>query len=167
MHSLLPAPRALNGLTLLACAAAFGGALYMQYVDGLEPCPLCIFQRLALIAVMVLLLVATVHGPRGTGVRVYALLTALTALAGAAIAIRHLWLQSLPADEVPACGPSLEYMVDVFPWHEVLATVLSGSGECAEVSWRFLGLTIPGWSLVVFGGVLAVALIQLLRPRRG
>lgn len=167
MQSLLPAPRALNGLTLLGCAAAFSGALYMQYVDGLEPCPLCIFQRLALIAVMLVLLVATVHGPSGIGVRVYALLTAVTTLVGAAIAIRHLWLQSLPADQVPACGPSLDYMVDVFPLHEVLTTVLSGSGECADVSWRFLGLTIPGWSLVVFGGVLVVALIQLLRPRRG
>ncbi|MFP1682180.1 disulfide bond formation protein B [Alloalcanivorax sp. C16-1] len=167
MQSLIPAPRALNGLTLLACAAAFAGALYMQHVEGLEPCPLCIFQRIALIVVMVILLIATLHGPKGVGVRVYAALTGLATLGGAGIALRHLWLQSLPADEVPACGPTLDYMIDAFPLHEMLATVLSGSGECAEISWRFLGLTIPGWSLVVFGGVLVVALIQLLRPRRG
>ncbi|GAA5126714.1 disulfide bond formation protein B [Alloalcanivorax gelatiniphagus] len=167
MQSLLPAPRALNGLTLLACAAAFGGALYMQHVEGLEPCPLCIFQRIALIVVMVILLIATLHGPKGVGVRVYAVLTGLATLGGAGIALRHLWLQSLPADQVPACGPTLDYMIDAFPLHEMLATVLSGSGECAEISWRFLGLTIPGWSLVVFGGVLVVALIQLFRPRRG
>ena len=166
MQSLIPAPRALNGLTLLACAAAFAGALYMQHVEGLEPCPLCIFQRIALIVVMVILLIATLHGPKGVGVRVYAVLTGLATLGGAAIAVRHLWLQSLPADEVPACGPTLDYMIDAFPLHEVLATVLSGSGECAEIGWRFLGLTIPGWSLVVFGGVLVVALIQLFRPRR-
>ncbi|MBF1801128.1 disulfide bond formation protein B [Alloalcanivorax profundimaris] len=167
MKALLPAPRALYGLTLLACLAAFLGALYMQHVEGLEPCPLCIFQRIALIVVMVILLIATLHGPKGIGVRVYAVLTGLTTLGGGAIAIRHLWLQSLPPDEVPTCGPSLDYMLDAFPLHEVMATVLSGSGECAEVSWRFLGLTIPGWSLVVFGGVLIVALIQLFRPRRG
>ena len=99
--------------------------------------------------------------------RIYALLTAIATLAGAGIALRHLWLQSLPADEVPACGPNLDYMLDAFPLTDVLTQVLSGSGECAEISWRFLGLTIPGWSLVVFGGVLVVALIQLLRPRRG
>ena len=76
-------------------------------------------------------------------------------------------LQSLPADQVPACGPNLDYMLDAFPLTDVLTQVLSGSGECAEISWRFLGLTIPGWSLVVFGGVLVVALVQLLRPRQG
>ena len=167
MSSLLPSPRALNGLTLLGCLAALAGALYMQHVEGLEPCPLCIFQRIALMVVAAVLLVATLHGPRGVGVRIYALLTAIATLAGAGIALRHLWLQNLPADQVPACGPNLDYMLDAFPLTDVLAQVLSGSGECAEISWRFLGLTIPGWSLVVFGGVLVVALIQLLRPRRG
>jgi disulfide bond formation protein DsbB len=166
-NTLLPSPRALFGLGFLGCVAAMAGALYLQHVVGLEPCPLCIFQRVAVIAAAVILLVATLHGPTGPGVRVYAGLTLLACLAGAGIAIRHLWLQSLPADQVPTCGPGLDYMLDVFPLKEVLTEVLSGSGECAEVSWRFLGLTLPGWSLVVFIGLAILALIQLLRPRRG
>lgn len=165
MSSLLPTPRVLNGLALLACLGALAGTLYMQHMTGLEPCPLCIFQRVALIGVAVVLLVATLHGPGAIGVRIYAVLTALTTVGGIGIALRHLWLQSLPADQIPACGPSLDYMLSAFPLTDVLTQVLSGSGECAEVSWRFLGLTIPGWSLLMFGGVLAVALIQLLRPR--
>tara|TARA_R110001606_G_scaffold171956_5_gene318080 strand:- start:9045 stop:9551 length:507 start_codon:yes stop_codon:yes gene_type:complete len=164
--SLLPSPRAVFALGFLGCLAAMGGALYLQHVVGLEPCPLCIFQRVAVIAAAVVLLIATLHGPRGAGMRVYAGLTLLACLAGAGIAIRHLWLQSLPADQVPTCGPGLDYMLDVFPLKEVLAEVLSGSGECAEVSWRFLGLTLPGWSLVVFAGLGALSLVQLLRPRR-
>lgn len=163
----LPTPRALNGLAFLACLVAMGGALYLQYQVGLEPCPLCIFQRVGVIACAVLLLIAFLHGPKTIGLRVYAALTALAALTGGGIAIRQLWLQQLPPDQVPLCGPGLNYMLDVFPLHEVLAKVLSGSGECAEVTWRFLGLSLAGWSLVVFIGLLAVALIQLLRPRRG
>lgn len=166
-NTLLPSPRALFGLGFLGCVAAMAGALYLQHVVGLEPCPLCIFQRVAVIAAAVILLVAALHGPRGPGVRVYAALTLLACLAGAGVAIRHLWLQSLPADQVPTCGPGLDYMLDVFPLKEVLAEVLSGSGECAEISWRFLGLTLPGWSLVVFIGLTLLALVQLLRPRRG
>ncbi|CUR45863.1 disulfide bond formation protein B [Alloalcanivorax xenomutans] len=166
MWSKLPSPRALNGLALLACVIAMASALYLQHVDGLEPCPLCIFQRIAVFAAMAILLVAFLHGPRGIGVRIYAVLTALAALVGGGIAIRHLWLQSLPPDQVPGCGPGLDYMLDVFPLHDVLAQVLSGSGECAEISWTFLGLSIPGWSLVVFTGLLLFALVQLFRPLR-
>lgn len=165
-HTLLPSPRALFGLGFLGCVAAMAGALYLQHGLGLEPCPLCIFQRVAVIAAAVILLVAALHGPRGVGVRIYGGLTLLACLAGGAIAVRHLWLQSLPADQVPSCGPGLDYMLDVFPLQEVIADVLSGSGECAEISWRFLGLTLPGWSLVVFIGLGILALVQLLRPRR-
>lgn len=164
--SVLPSPRALNGLAFLVCVAVMAGALYLQYHDGLEPCPLCIFQRIGFIATGLVLLVAFLHGPKVIGVRIYAALSALTALAGGGVAIRQLWLQHLPADQVPMCGPGLNYMIKTFPLHEVLAKVLSGSGECAEVTWRFLGLSLAGWSLVVFLGLLAVALIQLLRPAR-
>ncbi|KGD64823.1 disulfide bond formation protein B [Alcanivorax nanhaiticus] len=164
MTSIIPAPRQLNLLALLACLAAMAGALYLQHVDGLEPCPLCIFQRVGVIAAAVVLLVATLHGPKGVGVRIYGLLTALAAIGGGAVAIRHIWLQNLPPDQVPACGPGLEYMLDVFPLQNVLQQVLAGSGECAEMDWSFLGLSLPAWSLVVFAGLLVVALIQLFRP---
>ncbi len=164
MTSIIPAPRQLNLLALLACLAAMAGALYLQHVDGLEPCPLCIFQRVGVIAAAVVLLVAALHGPKGVGVRIYGLLTALAAIGGGAVAIRHIWLQNLPPDQVPACGPGLEYMLDVFPLQNVLQQVLAGSGECAEMDWSFLGLSLPAWSLVVFAGLLVVALIQLFRP---
>ncbi|MDX1803777.1 MAG: disulfide bond formation protein B [Alcanivorax sp.] len=160
----LPSPRLLNLLALLACLAAMGGALYLQHVDGLQPCPLCIFQRVGVIAAGLVLLMACLHGPRGVGVRVYAALTGLAALGGGAVAIRHLWLQHLPPDRVPDCGPGLNYMLDVFPLKDVLAKVLAGSGECAEVHWSLFGISLPGWSLLVFVGLLAVALVQLFRP---
>ena len=92
------------------------------------------------------------------------LLTALAAIGGGAVAIRHIWLQNLLADEVPACGPGLEYMMDVFPMQNVIQQVLAGSGECAEMDWSFLGLSLPAWSLVVFSGLLVLALIQIFRP---
>ncbi|MED5239959.1 MAG: disulfide bond formation protein B [Pseudomonadota bacterium] len=164
MTSMIPAPRLLNLLALLGCIVAMAGALYLQHVDGLEPCPLCIFQRVGVMAAALVLLVAVLHGPKRVGVRVYAVLTALASMGGGAISIRHIWLQSLPADEVPACGPGLEYMLDVFPLQNVVQQVLAGSGECAELDWSFLGLSLPAWTLVVFSGLLLVALIQLFRP---
>ncbi|MCG8437692.1 MAG: disulfide bond formation protein B [Pseudomonadales bacterium] len=140
------------------------GALYLQHVDGLEPCPLCIFQRVGVMAAALVLLVASLHGPKRIGVRLYGLLTALAAIGGGAVAIRHIWLQNLPPDQVPACGPGLEYMMDVFPMQNVIQQVLAGSGECADMDWSFLGLSLPSWSLVVFAGLLVLALIQMFRP---
>lgn len=166
MNPVLPSPRALNGLTFLGCVAAMAGALYLQYQVGLEPCPLCIFQRVGVIAVALVVLIAFLHGPKRIGVRIYAALAALAALAGGGVAVRQLWLQHLPPDQVPVCGPGLDYMLDVFPLHEVLAKVLSGSGECAEVTWRFLGLSLAGWSLILFIVLLIVALVQLTRSLR-
>ena len=142
--------RAGNLAAFLACAAMMGFALFSQYVWGLEPCPLCIFQRMALIALGGVFLLAGLHAAGPIGRVVYALLVAVTALAGIGVAGRHVWLQNLPKDQVPACGPGLDFMMDTFPLFEVLNMVLSGSGECAEVSWRFFGLTMPTWTLICF-----------------
>lgn len=141
-------PRAGNLLGFFACAGLMAYALYAQYQLGLEPCPLCMFQRVAVIVLGLLFGVAALHGAGVFGRRVYALLIAIAAIAGAAVAGRHLWLQSLPPERVPSCGPGLEYMLQTFPLLETLRTVLSGSGECAQVDWRFLGLAMPGWVLV-------------------
>ena len=144
------------------CAALMAAALTMQYALALEPCPLCIFQRIFVIALGVVMLVAAAHDPALTGRRVYGgLIVALGAL-GMVVAGRHVWLQNLPADQVPECGPGLDYLLDAFPLGEALSIVFRGSGECAEVQWVFLGLTIPGWTLVAFTaftvfGVLLVA----------
>lgn len=144
-------PRTLFFTGFLGCVALIGIALYMQHVVGLEPCPLCILQRVAVIGMGAVLLVAALHNPAGWGRRVYAGLTALVALFGLATAGRNVWLQHLPADRVPDCGPGLNYMLEVFPLSRTLEMVFKGSGECAEVQWTFLSLSIPEWMLFVFG----------------
>jgi disulfide bond formation protein DsbB len=135
------------------CAALMITALYMQHVLRLEPCPLCIFQRAFVIALGVVMLVGAVHDPRALGRRVYGFLVLALALLGVAVAGRHVWLQHLPADQVPECGPGLEYMLEAFPLNETLALVFRGSGECAEVQWSFLALSIPEWTLLIFLGL--------------
>lgn len=141
---------------------------YFQYYLQLEPCPMCIMQRVAVMSIAAVLLVATLHNPVGWGIRVYGALVTLLAGAGAAIAGRHVWLQSLPPDQVPECGPGLDYILEVFPLSEAVQMVLRGSGECAEVLWRFLGLSIPGWTLVAFSGFILYGLFIVIRgPGRG
>ena len=147
----------------LGCTALIAIALYFQYVMGLEPCPLCIVQRVFFVVTGLICLVAFLHNPKAWGNKVYGILGAISALAGAAVAARHVWLQNLPPELVPECGPGLDYMLRVFPLGQVVEMVFTGSGECAEVAWRFLGLTIPGWTLVVYLVILLVALYQAFR----
>ena len=137
-----------NLLGFLACAALLGYAYYAQFVLHLEPCPLCIFQRIGVFALGVIFLSAALHDPAAFGRRMYALLLSLAALATVGIALRHLYIQNLPPGSVPACGASLDFMLKVFSLSEVLVKVLSGSGECAKVTWTFLGLAMPGWVLI-------------------
>lgn len=141
--------------TLLAggfavCVALMAAALWLQHVEGLEPCPLCVLQRGAVIVLGVLMLAGAIHDPGTTGRRVYGVMITVAAAAGAAVAGRHVWLQSLPPDRAPECGPGLEYMLGAFPLTDVIAMVLRGSGECAEVQWTFLSLSIPEWTLLAF-----------------
>jgi disulfide bond formation protein DsbB len=132
------------------CVGLLGYAYYLQFYQNLEPCPLCIFQRVALIALGAAFLLAAAHSPARWGAYIYAVLIAVTALAGAAVAGRHVWLQSLPPDQVPECGPGLAYMLDVFPLSETLRMVFTGSGECAVVDWMFLSLSMPAWVFIWF-----------------
>jgi disulfide bond formation protein DsbB len=143
-----------NLLGLLACAGLMGYALFAQYGLGLEPCPLCILQRVAVISVGILFLLAFAHNPGDRGARVYGVLIDLAAIAGILVAARQIWIINQPPGSVAECGASLDYMMAVLPLHEVLGKVLSGSGECAKVDWTFLGLYMPTWvliSLVVVG----------------
>ena len=148
------------------CAGLLGFALYLQYYEQQDPCPLCILQRVAFIAMMAVFLIAALHGPRRKGAIRYTGLLLVIACVGAAIAGRQVWLQHLPANQVPACGPGLQYMLEQFPLGQALQKILAGSGECAEAGWRFIGLTIADWSLLWFVllGILAVAVA--LRTRR-
>ena len=151
----LPSRRVVNFLGFAVCCGLMGFALFAQHVLLLDPCPLCVFQRVAVISIGIIFLVAALHNPYGAGRIVYAVLLVLAAGAGAAVAGRHAWLQQLPPDQVPSCGPGLDYMLDTLPFTEVLSNVFRGSGECAEIVWQFLGLSMPAWVLVwmiAFGG---------------
>lgn len=132
------------------CAGLLGYALYAQYRLFLDPCPLCIFQRVVFIAMGVVFLVGGLHAPRALGRKIYGLVVFFVAMIGVGISGRHIWLQNLPADQVPACGPGLDYMLDAFPLNKTLSMVFTGSGECANVDWHFLGLTMPTWTLICF-----------------
>jgi disulfide bond formation protein DsbB len=153
----LPGRRAANALGTLGCLGLLGFAWYAQGVLALDPCPLCIFQRIGIAVTGALFLLATLHDPRGWGARVYGLLIALAALATLAVAARHVWIQHQPAGSVPSCGATLDYMLEVFPLSHVIRKVLTGSGECAAVTWRFLGLSMPAWVAVASSGLLALA----------
>jgi disulfide bond formation protein DsbB len=137
-----------NLVGFAACAALLGYAYYAQFVLHLDPCPLCIFQRVGVFALGLVFLTAAAHDPIGGGRRVYAALLGLAALATIGVAARQLYIQSLPEGSVPACGASLDFMLKVFSLSEVLVKVLTGSGECAKVTWTFLGLAMPGWVLI-------------------
>ncbi len=146
--------RALNLAGLAACAGLLAYALYAEHVLLLAPCPLCVFQRVAVIALGLAFLLAAVLNAGGAGRYGIATLVAVVAAAGAAVAGRHVWLQNLPPDQVPTCGPGLDYILDSFPLSEALRLVFTGSGECAVIDWSFLGLSMPAWvliSLVVLG----------------
>jgi len=143
-----------NRWLYLAGALFVGGlmgfALFLQYVKHQDPCPLCMVQRLIFIMILVVFALAALHGPKRLGERVYAVLITLFSLSGIAVASRHIWIQNLPKDQVPACGPGLDYMLDTMPLSKVLKNLMHGSGECAEKGWTFLTLGIPEWSLLCY-----------------
>ena len=146
-------PRIWNVFVVVCCSTLLGFAYYNQYVDYLDPCPLCIFQRVIFFSMAAVAFIAAIHNPARLGQKVYAFLLVASATIGAMIAGRHIWLQSLPPDEVPECGPGLNYMLDNFPLTEVLSTVLRGSGSCAEVIWQFMGMSMPQWTFVWYIGL--------------
>lgn len=148
-----------NLLGLLWCALLLAYALYVQYGLHQEPCPLCILQRVAVIGVGLLFLLAFLHNPGDRFARVYGVLVALAALAGIGVAGRHMWILAQPPGAVAECGASLDYMMDVLPLHEVLGKVLTGSGECAKVTWEFLGVSMPAWVLLNLVGLALLGLV--------
>ena len=151
----------------VACYALIGYALYVQYGMLMLPCPLCILQRIAFAALGLVFLLGGLHSPRGRGGRIaYGLLALVPAAAGAGIAGRHVWLQSLPPGDVPLCNQmGLEYMVEAMGPLRGLATALKGSGECAKVDWTFLGLSMPAWTLACYVALGAYALWAAFRRR--
>lgn len=157
--------RSLSLLGALACVAGLAFALYLQHLRGYEPCPMCIFQRVAMAGAGVAFVLGALHGPRAWGRWVYALLALAASAVGAAIAWRHVWLQSLPPDQVPACGPTLDYLLGMLPVMEVVQMVLKGDGNCAKIDAQWLGISLPGWTLITFIGLGLWAPLTPLLPR--
>ena len=165
-HAILFTRRRIYLLGFLACAGLIAFALYLQHQLGEDPCALCIFQRGAVVALGIIFLIAGLHNPGARGNRAYASLALVATLAGGGIAARHVWLQHLPKDQVPECGPGLSYLMETQPWLRVFQNVLQGSGECAEVGWTFLRLSIPEWTMICFVLFAIMAIFQF-RNRRG
>jgi protein dithiol:quinone oxidoreductase len=142
------ARRPINLVGFFLCVGLIAYALYAQFELGLDPCPLCIFQRIGIAALGVVFLIAALHNPRRSGARIYGLLIALAALATIAVAARQLYIQHLPPGAIPSCGAPLSIMLKFMPLATVIRKVLSGSGECGVVNWTFLGLAMPAWVLI-------------------
>lgn len=156
--------RFVSGFLFFASVIGMAFALYLEHVQGLEPCPLCVFQRVGLIGLGLFSLIAWLHHPRSRALkRIYAGLGTLSIAWSAGVAMRHVWLQHLPPDQVPSCGPGLDYLIDALPLKTVFQQVLSGSGECAVVDWSFLGQSLPVWSALFFVCLTLVSLWQLFR----
>ena len=160
---ILPPRRIAYLLGALVCAGLMGWALWLQYGLGLDPCPLCSLQRLAVIGMGIVFLVAAAHNPGRFGAGIYAGLALVLGVFGAVIAFRHVWIQHLPKDQVPACGMGLDYMLETLPLTDVLSKVFKGTGECAEAGWYFLGLAIPAWTFVFFVAMTMAALVLTRR----
>ena len=142
--------RQANLLGFLFCAALMGYALYAQFHLHLEPCLLCIFQRVAVIALGVVFLMAAVHNPKAWGSRVYGTALLLLAIGGGIVAGRHIYVQHLPEYLAPPCGPGFGYLFAHLPFGKFLVQAFTGSADCSIVTWRFLGLTMPEWLLAWF-----------------
>jgi len=158
------ARRLVNLTGFALCAALIAYALYSQLHLGLEPCPLCIFQRIGIALLGVVFLAAALHHPRGRGRYLYGLAIALAALATLLVAARHMYVQSLPPGTLPSCGAPLTVLLKFTPVWEVVRKVLTGSGECSEVTWRFLGLAMPAWVLIWAFLLGTAGVIANLRP---
>lgn len=149
----------------LFTSGLMGFALYLQYIKHEDPCPLCMVQRVIFIAILAVFAAAVLHGPKRKGERVYAALVSLLSLSGIAVAARHIWIQNLPKDQVPACGPGLDYMLETMPLANVLKQLMHGSGECAAKGWTFLTLGIPEWSLLCYLGLGLWAVLIAIRTK--
>lgn len=160
--------RGFNLFMAFVCYQLLITAYYFQYVENMLPCPLCIFQRIGVLFVGIWFLLRGLHNPRLSSVwsLIYPLLGLISAILGGSVSARHLYIQSLPEDQVPACGPALDYLVEVLPVSEVISTVLAGDGECAKVAWSLFGLSMPGWVLLFFIGVSGLMIACIYRYKK-
>ncbi len=161
---LYPNNRFVSLSVALGCGALLLVAvLYFQEHLGLEPCYLCITQRVFVAVVGIIFLCAAIHNPNPRGQKIYAWLGLVGAIGGSYFSAKQLWLQNLPEDNIPTCGPPVDYLFDVFPASEVITMLIRGDGNCAKVQWELLGVSMPGWVLLMFVAMAGVGIFQLLR----
>lgn len=158
-NSLIAAAIAITGISLVLVAS------YVEPFASMNPCPMCMMQRAIYLVTAGFALLTLISLRHRILTTIFSILGLLSAITGIAVAARQVWLQHLPKDEVPACGPPLEYMIEVFPIMEVLQSMLMGTGDCAEVQWQWLGLSIPAWSIVAFTG-LALAHVMIVVKKK-
>lgn len=159
--------RALNFYGLMICIGSLSFAvLYLEKTLFLEPCPLCVLDRVVIAVLGTFFLIAFVHNPRSTFAKIYGLISVFFCLTGVGLASRHIWLQSLPADRAPECTPDIYFMFDTLPLFEAIKKSVSGSGSCVEVNWTLMGLSIPEQTLILFFTLLILSIIQTMHPRR-
>lgn len=152
--------RALSSIVVLISIILLAAAYYFEYAEGLEPCPMCIMQRIVVFVLGWVALIAAIHNPdKSFGRRVYASVAGLFSLLGVALAARQSWIQIYPPEDIPTCGAPLEYMLELMPFMEVLSAVLTGTASCTEISWEFLGLTMPNWMILAFIGYLIYSIL--------
>ena len=155
--------RQINLLLFLIPASLLAYGYYLQYVDGLEPCALCMTQRICFYLIAITALIAVFNQHSTIVKNILSAGGGLFCMVGMAVAGRQLWLQSLPEDQIPACGPGFNYIMETFPILEAVEIMFKGNGNCAEVVWQFLGLSIAGWAFIAFFTLLIMNAIQLLR----
>ena len=161
--------RKINLAGLLICCLLLAISAYLQFYKNIAPCPLCVIQRLAILFLALVFFVGALYThTRTITLKVHSIIILIFAGIGAVAAIRQIWLQHLPADQLPAsCGPDLGYVLSNFPVSQALQLVFAGTGECAKVSWRFLDLTLPEWSLLFFVLFMGISIFQWIRKIKG
>jgi disulfide bond formation protein DsbB len=150
-------------LIFIACIILLGIAYFMQYIMGLSPCYLCITQRFFIAIIGLFSLLAFIHNK---GPKIYGLIVAFSALIGGYFASKQLWLQSLPPEKIPACGPPVDYLFDSFNVSEAIKILIQGDGNCAAVQWTFIGISIPGWSLICFIAIVILSVLKIIRNNK-
>jgi protein dithiol:quinone oxidoreductase len=153
--------RQIMALIALGCVAMLCFGFYLQHVGGLEPCPMCIVQRYAMILIAIWAAIASATGIKGIQISA-SWLVIITALGGAFVAARQSWLQWYPP-EIASCGRDIYGMIEMFPLQNLVPMILKGSGDCTKIDWTFLGGSIANWSFLCFCGIALIAILGLLK----